>query len=516
MLQKDVDVVQALAAHAVDERALLTVLSSLAPERGATLERSLERAARLAERLGQKRVEALHLLVAFTRDRRCNAFAALTTLGVHAVRLGDALLDAYFQSQAVHARSRQAQAVTTTAHKRRPRAPALASAAHKSLKAAASPTLDSERSARAWAMPSRHASPPAAPMGGQARPSQPEAAPQLRADPAMPEPPPRKARLRPPRNRRAAPIEPSASVPCTAVAAPASEAGSTATNDPSTQPSVALDGRRFPLLTSLGRNLSALAATGAIDPVVGREAESEQLLDILARRRANNPVLVGPPGVGKTAVVEGLAHSLAQGGAGVRGLEQTLLIELSVGALLAGTGVRGAVGERLRRLRQELATAPGRVVLFIDEIHTLLAAGESPDDLAQELKAGLARGEFPCIGATTEDEYRRYFERDPALMRRFSPVRITEPDADSATAIVRGILPRYEDYHQVRYAPAALEAAVHLSQRYLVDRHLPDKAIALIDTIQTPDTKAMTIRGIGMEAAQLNLPDDQLKQLFKT
>jgi ATP-dependent Clp protease ATP-binding subunit ClpC len=249
---------------------------------------------------------------------------------------------------------------------------------------------------------------------------------------------------------------------------------------PSSSP-FSLDARMYPTLAKLGRNLTELASLGRIDEVIGRDAEIERLLDVLARRRSNNPILVGPPGVGKTAIVEGLARRLARGGDGVRGLEGTILVELSAGGLVSGTGVRGALSERMRRLQFEVKRANGKIVLFIDEVHALFTGGDAPDDLAHELKASLARGELPCIGATTDAEYRKYMERDAALARRFSPIHVAEPTPEDALEILRGIAPRYEVHHGITYQACAVESAVELSVRYVPDETLPDKAIGLLD-----------------------------------
>ena len=240
----------------------------------------------------------------------------------------------------------------------------------------------------------------------------------------------------------------------------------------------ALDPAEFPWLSQLGRNLTELAVAGRLDPLVGREVEVEQTLDVLGKRRTNNPLLVGEAGVGKTAIVEGVAQRLlAQG-------SPRVLVELDMASVLSGTQLRGSFSEKLRGIQDEVRRAEGRVVVFIDEVHTVMGAGstgEGPQDAANELKAGLARGEFPCIGATTHDEYRKHIERDPALERRFTPVLVREPSVPDTIRILEGILPRYEQHHSVRFAPDAVEAAAALTSRYVRDRFLPDKAVAAMD-----------------------------------
>ncbi|MCB9729003.1 MAG: ATP-dependent Clp protease ATP-binding subunit [Deltaproteobacteria bacterium] len=245
-----------------------------------------------------------------------------------------------------------------------------------------------------------------------------------------------------------------------------------------------LDAEQFPLLTSLGRNLTAEAAAGRIDPVIGRHALIEAMIDILNKRRSNNPCLVGEPGVGKTAVVEGLARALLEHGERIPALRDRVIISLDVGSLVAGTELRGAFSRRMAQLKEEVRQSAGRVIVFIDEIHTLVGAGagDGAMDAANDLKAALARGEFPCIGATTTREYHRHIERDPALERRFQPLEVEEPNEADALHILRGIVPQYETHHGVVYLPESLEAAVRMSRRYIVDRRLPDKAINLIDT----------------------------------
>jgi ATP-dependent Clp protease ATP-binding subunit ClpC len=241
----------------------------------------------------------------------------------------------------------------------------------------------------------------------------------------------------------------------------------------------ALDPATYPWLAALGRNLTALAAAGKLDPLVGRDREIEEVVDILGKRRTNNPLLVGEPGVGKTAIVEGVAQKVLalQGG-------DRVFVELDMASILAGTQLRGSFSEKLNGIKDEVRRAGGRVVVFIDEIHTVVGAGstgEGPQDAANELKAALARGEFPCIGATTHDEYRQHIEKDPALERRFTPVLVREPSVSDTVQILRGIVARDEQHHRVRYSAEALEAAASLSARYVHDRFLPDKAVAVMD-----------------------------------
>jgi ATP-dependent Clp protease ATP-binding subunit ClpC len=267
-------------------------------------------------------------------------------------------------------------------------------------------------------------------------------------------------------------------------AAPHPPAGLTAAPAPAAAArpgSSTLDARAYPLLTSLGKNLSALAREGRLDPVVGRAREIDEVIDVLGKRRTNNPVLVGEPGVGKTAVVEGAAQQLAA----LRGpLGDRVIVELDMATLVAGTQLRGSFSERLNGLKDEVRQANGRVVVFIDELHTLIGAGstgDGPQDAANELKAAMSRGEFPCIGATTHDEYRKHIVSDPALERRFTPVVVNEPSVPETVYILNGVMGRYEQHHKLRFTPEALQAAASLSARYITDRFLPDKAISVLD-----------------------------------
>lgn len=235
-----------------------------------------------------------------------------------------------------------------------------------------------------------------------------------------------------------------------------------------------------PLLGRLGVDLTALAEEGKLDPVIGREAEIERVIQVLARRTKNNPALIGEPGVGKTAIVEGLAQRIVAGDVPPILLDKRVF-QLDVGALVAGTIYRGQFEERLKRVIEELKK--GGTILFIDEMHVLVGAGAggSALDAANILKPALARGELQCIGATTMDEYRRYIESDAALERRFQPIIVREPTVEETVEILRGLAHLYEDHHHVRFTDEALVAAARLSARYISDRYLPDKAIDVID-----------------------------------
>ncbi len=229
-------------------------------------------------------------------------------------------------------------------------------------------------------------------------------------------------------------------------------------------------------------NLNKMADSGKLDPVIGRDEEIRRILQILSRRTKNNPILVGEPGVGKTAIAEGLAHRIIQGDI-PDNLEDKVIYSLDMGALIAGAKYKGEFEERLKAVIKEVTSSDGNIVLFIDEIHTLVGAGggQGAMDAANILKPALARGELRAIGATTLDEYQKYFEKDKALERRFQKVMVDEPDTESAISILRGIKEKYEAHHKVRIKDEAVIAAVELSQRYITDRFLPDKAIDLMD-----------------------------------
>nr|BAK06755.1 predicted protein [Hordeum vulgare subsp. vulgare] len=240
-------------------------------------------------------------------------------------------------------------------------------------------------------------------------------------------------------------------------------------------------GAKMPTLEEYGTNLTKLAQEGKLDPVVGRKKQIERVLQILGRRTKNNPCLIGEPGVGKTAIAEGLAQRIATGDV-PETVEGKTVITLDMGLLVAGTKYRGEFEERLKKLMEEIKQN-GDIILFLDEVHTLVGAGaaEGAIDAANILKPALARGELQCLGATTIDEYRKHIEKDPALERRFQPVKVPEPTVDETIGILKGLRERYEIHHKLRYTDEALIAAAQLSYQYISDRFLPDKAIDLVD-----------------------------------
>ncbi len=240
-------------------------------------------------------------------------------------------------------------------------------------------------------------------------------------------------------------------------------------------------GAGTPTLDSLARDLTQMARDGKLDPVIGRSQEIERVIQVLSRRTKNNPVLIGEPGVGKTAIAEGLAQRIVTGDI-PETLRNKRVMVLDMGTVVAGTKYRGEFEDRLKKIMEEIRVA-GNVILFIDELHTLIGAGgaEGAIDASNILKPALARGELQCIGATTLDEYRKHIEKDAALERRFQPITVDQPTADEAIQILRGLRDRYEAHHRVKITDEAVEAAVRLSDRYITDRFLPDKAIDLID-----------------------------------
>ncbi|WP_163884433.1 ATP-dependent Clp protease ATP-binding subunit [Myxococcus sp. CA023] len=446
-----------LKERGVDEDAILQLLTAAPAEPDSLLRELREKTREIASNVGSQEADCLHLLIAVARVR-CAAQELLLQAGLDLGGLMRVAMS-YFTSGHMPRRLQLGRSQTLG-----PRPASRPLGAPPSPLPASAVTLSLPRS--------RPGAPPSSPPPFTAPPPPPRY-----STPALS-----------PRDLIDVDEEPEAPPPApVARAAPSPAPTSTAAPAPAGRPaqsaaaSPVLDAKAYPLLTSLGRNLSQAAHEGRLDPVVGRAREVEEVIDILGKRRTNNPCLLGEPGVGKTAVVEGVAQRLLE----LRGsLSEKVLVELDMATLVAGTQLRGSFSEKLNALKEEVRRAEGRVVVFIDEIHTLVGAGstgDGPQDAANELKTAMARGEFPCIGATTHDEYRKFISTDPALERRFTAVVVNEPSVPETVEILRGVIGRYEEHHGLRFTPEALEAAASLASRYVTDRFMPDKAISVVD-----------------------------------
>ncbi|MBI3184883.1 MAG: ATP-dependent Clp protease ATP-binding subunit [Myxococcales bacterium] len=436
-----------LRERGVDEDIILSLMTA-APQEDEGLVRELaDRAREIAQGCGCIEADCLHALIAVTR-LRCCAQDLLSRAGLDLTSLRNTALS-YYLSGRMPRRLQLGRELPGGV----PRAPS-----GRPIGAPPVPLQQRPAAKTATLSPAPVARPILSPRDLVDEVAEREAEPEpALAEAAAPEPQPEPAK---------APPRPLPSPP-----RPASSPGK----------SLAIDPRRFPLLASLGRNLSLSAQEGRLDPVVGRAKEIDEVIDILGKRRTNNPCLVGEPGVGKTAIVEGVAQQLLT----LKGpLAEKIVVELDMPTLLAGTQLRGSFSEKLNGLKDEVKRAGGRVVVFIDEIHTLVGAGataDGPQDAANELKSAMSRGEFPCIGATTHDEFRKHIQPDPALERRFTPVVVKEPSVPETVRILQGVIGRYEEHHRLRYSAEALQASASLAARYVSDRFLPDKAISIAD-----------------------------------
>ncbi len=472
-----VHLLAAIAASGAPGAALLTE-RGLAPDQvlrlGHGLAESLSDATRglsrrahdLAVRMGQERASAAHLLVALLNETRSAARRAIELAGVDAGRLRTAALQV---ALGVVRHRRLPGGASEPPMRRLPSEPSRA--------ATSEPGRPPEKK---WEAPRRLSRAVRVPLVPKIppRPRAPAVPPAAPARPIAAAPPAVAAVS--PAKEETAPNEPTATAQD---AARPTESGSGRVSVPAKAPArnpssrFELDAQKFPTLSGLGTNLTLAAARGALDPVVVRESTIERALDVLAKREGNNPCLVGPPGVGKTSVVRGLAQRIAMARE-VASLDDRIVIEVRIGELLQGTGVRGALSGRLSALRREVQAAGGRVVLFFDEIHQLFSDGT--DEIASELKLMLARGELPCIGATTLEEFQKAIGNDAALARRFTLVDVEEPTREEAYLVLEALRPKLEAHHKLRYSEAALARSVAWSVRYLPGRALPDKAVSIL------------------------------------
>lgn len=456
LFQSHREIAELCNGNGFTEQALVAALNAAPEEPASGVDLAVERARKLASSTGSDEPKALHLLLSLVRELRSAASQGLLTNGLSPEKLANAAREALEPLERSVPTEPPAASHRLAPRWERAREPRLDRFRSFALSKETESKLARTRTEQVDTTVQARSGEPARELG-VAQPAQKSAPEQLTLTPQG------RTASKPSRARSA-------------------RAGRQKAPAPAPEINWSLDEQRFPLLHSLARNLTQLAANGQIDPVIGRDADIDRLLDVLARRRGNNPLLVGAPGVGKTAVVEGLARAIveqARRGKNHGQREPFIVLEVAASSLLAGTGVRGALSERIQTLRKEVAES-GRVLLFIDEIHSVLGGVEG-DGLGSELKTALARGELPVIGATTDAEYRRIFERDAALARRFTRIELSEPSRADTLLILKGIVPQYSSHHGVKYVAEALEAAIDLSVRYMPLRQLPDKAIGLLD-----------------------------------
>ncbi len=422
-----------LAERRLDTDMLLRAARVVTDDAGDALPRAVQRAREFALRAPSRDAGALHLLFALCQERASAAYRAIEQCGSDVTKLRTAAMQV---------------AMGIAAPRRMPPPSATTGA-------------PSPRSGTMPVRPPAPSSPPKqltlTPPSQASRLAPPEITKPMHARPAPPPPvkvPPRKDRH---------------------VAVPAAKAKTTRHAH---EDRFALDPKKMPLLTQLGKNLTLAAARGELDPVVGREEEIDRTLDVLAKRQANSACLVGPPGVGKTSIVRGLAQWIAAG-KDVDALDERIIVQIEPSALLAGTAVRGSLAERIGQLKEEVRSSGGRIVLFFDEIHTLFA--DAGDEGLAELKGALTHGELVCVGATTREDFRRVLEANPAIARRFTLVEVEEPSPEEAFLALESIAPLFEAHHKAKVAKEALGATITWSRRFLPGRALPDKAVEILD-----------------------------------